>query len=357
MPVGYLIAVAIVASGTLLSLAPIRRPWTLGVATFLLTAVINESPVVGLWYLALSSLHALVPGVDRRAVLGLAAVVALLLLTAKPILLRRGHRARQQLALAVPELAGSPATDGRTPWTRILLAPLPIVSLSSRVRHGIRYGTHRRQRLDAYTPRHPDAGPAPVLIHLPGGAFCSGPRSVYSRPLLHTLNRRGWVCVSASHRLRPASYADMLDDVRRVIGWVREHAGELGADRSRIVLAGSSSGAHLALSAAFTTPASVCAVIGLYGYYGSPGGEGIACTPAALAHPGIPPVLIIHGTNDTLVPVASIRELIHILQGTSLRRVAHAELMGGQHSFDLVYSPRFCAVIDAVEAFARTPPA
>lgn len=50
--------------------------------------------------------------------------------------------------------------------------------------------------------------------------------------------------ISAGYRLSPsACRPDQLVDAKRVLAWVRSHAGGLGADGSTVVLAGGSAGA------------------------------------------------------------------------------------------------------------------
>ena len=41
--------------------------------------------------------------------------------------------------------------------------------------------------------------------------------------MLARLASRGWVCISANYRLRPAGFPAPLVDVKRVIAWVRDH--------------------------------------------------------------------------------------------------------------------------------------
>jgi acetyl esterase/lipase len=73
----------------------------------------------------------------------------------------------------------------------------------------------------------------------------------------------------------------MVADAMRAVAWVRGHAGELGIDPDRMVLAGGSAGGHLALLAAYgagdprLTPPDlaeanlrVCGVASLYGQVG-----------------------------------------------------------------------------------------
>ena len=58
-------------------------------------------------------------------------------------------------------------------------------------------------------------------------------------------------------------------------------------------------------------------------------------TPLAYLGPEAPPFLVIHGANDTMVPVASARALADGLRAAASAPVVMAELPGAQHSFDL----------------------
>ena len=51
-------------------------------------------------------------------------------------------------------------------------------------------------------------------------------------------------------------------------------------------------------------------------------------------------MLIIHGSNDALVPVETARAFAAKMAGTSDSAVVYAELHGAQHAFDLFPSPR-----------------
>ena len=210
----------------------------------------------------------------------------------------------------------------------------------------------------------------PVLIHLHGGGFSLAPgrRSFYARRLLFRLARQGWVCVSATYRLQPAAaFPDELVDVKKVIAWARAHAGEHGGDPDRIVLVGSSFGARLATLAGFTmndptfqpgfeqADTSVAAVVGLYGYYG-----GIASrrsppsSPFDYAERGSAPLLVVHGDQDTFTSAQRAHALAERARNASANPVVYVELPGAQHSFDLLTSIRFEAVIDGIEAFVAS---
>jgi acetyl esterase/lipase len=209
-----------------------------------------------------------------------------------------------------------------------------------------------------------------VLIHLHGGGFSLAPgrKSFYARRLLFRLARQGWVCISATYRLQPAaSFPDELIDAKKVIAWARARAREHGGDPDRIVLVGSSFGARLATLAGFTTndPAfqpgferadtSVAAVVGLYGYYGGiDSRESLPSSPFDYAERGSAPLLIVHGDQDTLTPANRARALAERARVACVSPVVYAELPGAQHSFDLLSSIRFEAVIDGIEAFVAS---
>jgi acetyl esterase/lipase len=235
----------------------------------------------------------------------------------------------------------------------------------------LRYGdAGRRNRLDLYRRRGGGGGGGPVLIHLHGGgfSFLPGRKSFYARRMLFRLARQGWVCISATYRLQPAaSFPDELIDVKKAIAWARAHASEYGGDPDRIVLAGSSFGARLAILAGFTAndPAfqpgfeeadtSVAAVVGLYGYYGGiKSRQSLPSSPFDYAARGSAPLLIVHGNQDTFTSAEQARALAERARRASASPVVYVELPGAQHSFDLLCSIRFEAVIDGIEAFATS---
>ena len=256
----------------------------------------------------------------------------------------------------------------RLPWARILFAPLPVFRRDVRQLANIVYGdADRRNRLDLYRKRSRTSSSGPILIHLHGGHFRTGRKSFEARPLLHGLAAHGWVCISANYRLQPAAtFPDFLIDVKRVIAWAREHAHEHGGDPTQVFVAGSSAGAHLAVTAALTAndptlqpgfedaDTSVAAAVGLYGYYGPVDRQRqpLPSSPADYIHPDAPPLLIAHGDQDTYVPPEHARWLVGQLRETSTHPVVYVELPGAQHSFDLFHSIRFETLIDGIEAFA-----
>ena len=163
------------------------------------------------------------------------------------------------------------------------------------------------------------------------------------------------------------AFPDELLDVKKVIAWAREHAGEHGGDPERIVMAGSSFGAGLATLAGLTmndpdfqpgfehADTSVAAVVGLYGYYGEiTSRQSLPSSPFDYAERGSAPLLIVHGDQDTLTSPTRARALAERARNASDHPVVYVELPGAQHSFDLLASIRFEAVIDGIQAFVAS---
>ena len=373
MPIGYLIAVAVAAVPVLLAVRPLRRSGRLGRISWLGSMVVNESPFIPVYWVVAATLLALVQRdlatPVGRVALGLAGVTVVAL----PVLVARSLRARPAVERALDETdrAGwrsrvDPAP--RASWGRILLAPLPLRPRGIERISDLSYGdAGRLNRLDVYRSRSRPPS-SPILIHLHGGGFRGGRKSFEGRPLVHRFARRGWVCISANYRLRPAAtFPEYLVDAKKVIAWARSHAGELGADPSRVVVAGDSAGAHLAVTASLTAgdsrfqpgfeeaDTSVAAAVGLYGYYGPVDAtrQPLPSAPGDYAHAGAPPILIAHGDQDTLVQPAGPRALVEKLRAVSAGPIVYVELPGAQHTFDLLHSIRCEALVDGVEAFVK----
>ena len=376
MPVGYLVAVTLVAWSTLFALAPVRRPRALGIISWLFGFLVNELPFVAFYFLLASTLLAIGQGDIGSPGSWVAFGLAVLATVGLVVVARRGLQARPAVDNALTEgLGGGWRTTidagmaaglrRRLPLARILLGPFFVrrhdVERLANISYG---GAGAKNMLDVYRHRsHPAGGP--TLVYLHGGGFVSGRKNNEARPLIYRLASRGWVCISANYRLSPAArFPDPLIDVKKVIAWVREHGHEYGADPAVVFVAGSSAGGHLASLAAFTPndPAfqpgfegvdtSVSAAISLYGYYGPVDGNGgPPSSPLAHVTPDAPPFFVAHGDQDTYVLVEGARGFVERLKNISSNPVVYAELPGAQHSFDLFHSVRFDTVVDAIEAF------
>jgi dipeptidyl aminopeptidase/acylaminoacyl peptidase len=74
-------------------------------------------------------------------------------------------------------------------------------------------------------------------------------------------------------------------------------------------------------------------------------------SPLDRVTPDDPPMFVIHGRNDTLVPVGEARQFVEKLRGISKEPVVYAELPGAQHAFDVFPSIRTAHIIRAIERY------
>ncbi len=249
----------------------------------------------------------------------------------------------------------------------------------------VAYGDLPRHKLDVYQPREGVTG-APTLLQVHGGAWVIGDKKEQGRPLMNHLAARGWVCFAPNYRLSPrATWPDHLIDVKRAIAWVREHGAEYGADPGFLVLTGGSAGGHLTSLCALTqndpqwqpgfegADTSVTACIPYYGVYDLSGETGTTAAnvrekrllaklvmktrdkevykqASTLTHVNAdaPPFFVIHGRNDTLVPVEEARLLVERLRAVSSNPVLYLELPGTEHAFDVFPSIRSHHVVPSV---------
>lgn len=376
MPVGYLITVAIAAIGTWCALRPVPWEHPLGRPSYIFGLAANELPFAAFfWMLLVPTALAFSEGdIDSPAawaIVGLAVAT----LPGLAVIAHRAWGERDRIERAMTEGLGdgwrasidADLAEGlrrRRPWARILFVPVFRRRWDVRRVANLSYGdAGRRNLLDVYHHRsRPKC--APVLIHMHGGHYSGGRKNSQSLPLHYRLASRGWVTISANYRLKPqVRHPEHLIDLKKVISWARKHAQEYGADPSTLFVAGSSAGGHMGSIAALTPndPAfqpgfeeadtSVSGVVVLNGFLGAYWHQGPESSPMGHARPDAPPMLIVHGDLDPMVPAADIREVADGLRDASDNPVVYAELRGGHHAFDLYHSLRFEAVVDAVEAF------
>src|SRR5262249_30853671 len=135
--------------------------------------------------------------------------------------------------------------------------------------------------LDVYRPAEQSPGvkyPAVILIH--GGGWRGGDRRASLEATLGSaLAERGYVAFSGEYPLvkpsppgkgRVNGYPAAIDDCRRAVRWVREHAAEYGIEAARLGAVGDSAGGHLVSLLGTTdvdgeTSSRVQAVVDIYG--------------------------------------------------------------------------------------------
>ena len=97
-----------------------------------------------------------------------------------------------------------------------------------------------------YWPPIQDSRP-PVVLFLHGGGWVVGDLDTYDGTAREHAVGAGAVVVSVDYRLAPEHpYPAAVEDCWAVTQWVAAHADELGADATRIAVAGDSAGGNLA---------------------------------------------------------------------------------------------------------------
>jgi acetyl esterase/lipase len=213
----------------------------------------------------------------------------------------------------------------------------------------LRYGSHERQRLDAYMPPGGADG-APVVVFFYGGAWRSGRRADYLF-VGEALASRGIVAFVADYRLYPeVRFPDFVADSALAVGWARDHAARYGGSPEKLFVMGHSAGAYNAamvafdptyLSAAGADPATIKGLIGLAGPYdflpltsrllrnvfGYPDTPP-ATQPIHFVRAGVPPALLITARRDGVVSPDNSARLAARLRavGTDVREVVYEQL-------------------------------
>ena len=224
---------------------------------------------------------------------------------------------------------------------------------------------YRPLEVDLYLPEA--AGPPPVIVHVHGGGWRRGSRR-HPLPALGAdfyarLAAQGFAVAAIDYRLSgEARFPAPLEDVRTAIGWVQNQAAGYGLDPGRIFCWGDSAGGHLALLAALSG-AGVQGVVawfpvtdlaGLTADIAAAGGVPDAgpcsrealllgappasvpdlarkASPVSHASAAAPPVLLMHGAADDLVPPAQSIRLAEALRAAGA--AVELELVPGATHF------------------------
>lgn len=231
---------------------------------------------------------------------------------------------------------------------------------------------HQRQRLDLYLPP-PASRTSPVIIWIHGGAWQEGDKA--DCPARYLVGR-GYAVASLNYRFsQDAVFPAQLEDCQAAVRWLRMHSAEYGLDSTRFAAWGSSAGGHLAAllgTAGDSNPSlgvvssnvscSVQAVVDFFGptdfirmdeqlgsngtlrhdaadspesrLIGGPIQENkdkvARANPITYTSPGDPPVLLVHGRADTVVPWQQSQLLLDALQKAGVESSLHI-VEGGGH--------------------------
>jgi acetyl esterase/lipase len=140
-------------------------------------------------------------------------------------------------------------------------------------------GTDRQLVADIWEPAVGVERSGTAIVYLYGGSYHFFDKDVLTRPLFRQLTAQGHVVMDAAHRSCPETdLIGMVGDVHRAVAWIKANAARFRIDPERVVVMGGSSGAHIALLAAYAphdptllprelreTDTSVMAVVSWYG--------------------------------------------------------------------------------------------
>ncbi|MCX4750146.1 alpha/beta hydrolase [Kitasatospora sp. NBC_01287] len=206
------------------------------------------------------------------------------------------------------------------------------------------------------------AGPVPLVVWVHGGGFRYGdrrrpPETLAPGALWAALTGAGIAVATVDYRLSgEARFPAQLADVTAAVEFLRRNSAALGLDAGRVALWGESAGGTLAALAGFAEPDAFAALVLWYPITdllarrpdradsaegrllgGRPldlpelaaQGSPVARVPAA----GAPPVLLLHGTADAVVP-STHSERLHELLVAAGGRTELRLVPGADHIFE-----------------------
>jgi acetyl esterase/lipase len=236
---------------------------------------------------------------------------------------------------------------------------------AAELRKDVVYGTGGGEELILDLARPKDAtGKLPCILWIHGGAWRAGSKAEFENPLRRSAEL-GYVAASINYRLVPKYiFPAQVEDAKCAVRWLRANAETLGIDPERIGVVGSSAGAHLALMLGTMNAedglegeggspgvsSRVSAVVSFAGptdltiplpdasknlladFIGGPQPEKMAAarraSPITYVDSSDPPMLLVQGTKDPLVPHAQAIAMAEAL--TTAGVPARVELLVGE---------------------------
>jgi acetyl esterase/lipase len=216
-----------------------------------------------------------------------------------------------------------------------------------------------------------------VLVAIHGGGWRRLDKSGYGRRIATAFVPRGYIVVAPNYRLSAPgepSWPVNLEDVQAAVRWLRANSGALGANPNEIAAIGESAGANLAAllgtassaggkgvapeaenagtgeSAAvqaviaFSTPTDLsvlgatsplAALAAAQFLGGSPqrvASSYVGASPLDHVSPGDPPMFLVHGRDDTLIPASQSQTMAAALSAAGVTN--RLVLVPGGHDLD-----------------------
>jgi acetyl esterase/lipase len=269
--------------------------------------------------------------------------------------------------------AGRDDSETAPPWTEIQNVPFPTVDGQSEL-------------LDVYKPDTPaPAGGYPVMITIHGGGWREHNKGAFGLRNADVFTQDGYVVVSPDYVLAARgkpTWPVNFEDVQAAVRWVRSDAGSMGFNPDEIVAEGESAGANLAALLGVNSPqdsggavsSAVDAVVAvstptdlrrLYHekqYAGTAAAEFlggspeqvpanfVAASPIDHIAPDDPPMILIHGRQDDIIPVSQSKDMQAALTAAGVRN--QLLLVDGGHGLD--FPKNYSELVPNVLAFLDT---
>lgn len=137
---------------------------------------------------------------------------------------------------------------------------------SDYVYKNLAYGSHERQVMDLYLPEEND-GEVGLVLMIHGGAWIGGDKEAYKDAISTACNDLGYAAAAINYRYlsETVTIHDIIDDIDSSLRVIKEKASEKGIAVNKVLLTGSSAGAHLSMLYAYsqkdTAPITPAAVV------------------------------------------------------------------------------------------------
>ena len=243
-------------------------------------------------------------------------------------------------------------TEEESEAFRKMATPLEFDSSNIKNKYlNVSYGPLPEQLIDIYLPEEGD-GPFPVIFYTHGGGWSMGSKTNGFLDGIIGAIHKGYAVISVDYRLAPhVTFPEFIFDVKSAIRWARAHAAEYNFNPELFGIAGDSAGGNIALTIGFTADRPEYSG-SKYGWAGYSDGVQVVCdmfgpsilstdrskffresgvkiafkraadksepykqvfgtinenilglfSPLNQVHKDIPPVLILHGAIDGVVP-------------------------------------------------------
>jgi len=200
----------------------------------------------------------------------------------------------------------------------------------------VSYGSDTAQKLDVYLPANRNSSNTKVILFIHGGSWVGGDKMEFNSAIEAIRSKLpGYAMFNMNYRLANDQhrFPTQINDIQSALAFIESKANEYQVDASKVCLVGASAGAHLALLQAYKNNenGNIKAVVDLFGptdlkdlYVNHPVPQEaryvllnlLGKTPTndpALYQQASPinfvngetvPTLILHGTDDIVVPIS-----------------------------------------------------